>query len=72
MLRTFKICVLFLLVFMTSCTTTIEEKKTPSEDIISSEFKFKDHTYYFIRIKGYTNTHIVHDPECKKCLDLYD
>lgn len=57
---------------MTSCSNPLKEKKDISEDIISSEFKFKTHTYYFIRIKGDATTHVVHDPECKKCLDLYD
>ena len=73
MLKYFHINIL--LVILCLCIATSCEKpfrENPTETLTTTEFKFKGHTYYYMRFYGSNRGTIVHAPECKKCFDLYD
>lgn len=46
-----------------------EEVETTTVDT----FIYKGHTFLKVKVTGYYEWYtILHDPECKKCLDIYD
>lgn len=71
-----KLLFLFSLVLLCACntksdgsdTTNIDEDETPF--VYIKEFTYKNHSYIYFK-NGYTGG-VVHDPECKYCLDKYD
>lgn len=60
------IVLLSILVLAFSCVEKEKEKTIPEV----TEFQFKGHTYYKMRFP-YEHYHIIHDPECSKCLGIY-
>lgn len=52
-----------------SDTEKYKDEKTPCMKI--KEFTYKKHSYIYFK-NGYYTSGVVHDPECKYCLDKYD
>lgn len=74
-----KLLALCLLITLCNCSNVESNKVTTSIEDCVNEYSFYNITYHghdyvhFIICNGNNENHcIVHDPECHKCLDLFD